>query len=110
VFGMMLQRRREYVTLLAHGMRTWELHILVLAEAALVAISGLVVGMFVGAGMAFLLVHVLRTLFILDPEITFAAGRIVLLAGLAVATTLASALTAVAVLRRLKPTELLREA
>jgi len=110
VFGMMLQRRREYVTLLAQGMQTWELRIVVLAEAALVAISGLVVGMLVGAGMAFLLIHVLRPLFILDPEITFAAGRIVTLAGLAAAATLASALTAVAILRRLKPTELLREA
>jgi putative ABC transport system permease protein len=110
VFGMMLQRRREYVTLLAQGMRTWELQVLVLAEAGLVAISGLVVGMLVGAGMAFLLIHVLRPLFILDPQITFAAGRIVLVAGLAVAATLASALTAVAILRRLKPTELLREA
>jgi putative ABC transport system permease protein len=110
VFGMMLQRRREYVTLLAQGMRTRELHVLVLAEAALVAVSGLVVGMLVGAAMAFLLIHVLRPLFILDPEITFAAGRIVVLAGLAAAATIASAVTAVAILRRLKPTELLREA
>jgi putative ABC transport system permease protein len=110
VFGIMLQRRREYVTLLAQGMRTRELHALVLGEAALVAVSGLAVGMLVGAGMAFLLIHVLRPLFILDPGITFAAGGIVVLAGLAAVATLASAFTAVAILRRMKPTELLREA
>ena len=38
VFGLMLQRRREYVTLLAQGMQGRELQALVLGEAALVAV------------------------------------------------------------------------
>jgi hypothetical protein len=59
--------------------------------------------------MAYLLVHVLRPLFILDPQVTFPAGAILSLAGLTVAATLASALGATDILRRLSPAELLRE-
>ena len=110
VFGIMLERRREYVTLRAQGMQTGELRALVLGEAAVVAIFGLVAGLLVGTGMAALLVHVLRPLFILNPSLAFPARDIVLLAVLAGAATLASALAATAMLRRLKPAELLREA
>jgi putative ABC transport system permease protein len=109
VFGLMLQRRSEYVTLRAHGMLAGELRALVLGEAALVAICGLVAGLLVGTGIGSLLVHVLRPLFILRPSVTFPVGDIALLAGLALAATLVSSLAATAILRRLKPTELLRE-
>jgi putative ABC transport system permease protein len=110
VFGLMLHRRREYVTLLAQGMQNRELRALVLAETGLIAIGGLAAGMLVGAGMAYLLVHVLRPLFILDASLTFPTGAIATLTGVAMAAALASALGAVAMLRRLRPTELLREA
>jgi putative ABC transport system permease protein len=110
VFGLVLERRREYVALLAQGMRTAELRALVLGEAALVASCGLACGLLVGTGMAALLVHVLRALFILHPRLTFPAGDIAVLAVLAGGATLASALAATALLRRLKPMELLREA
>jgi putative ABC transport system permease protein len=109
VFGLMLQRRREYVTLLAQGMQTRELQALVLAEVALVAVCGLAAGILVGTGMAYLLVHVLRPLFILDPSVTFAPARIATLSLLSVAAALAAALAATAILRHLKPSELLRE-
>lgn len=109
VFGLMLQRRREYVTMRAQGMRTGELRAVVLGEAALVALGGLLGGVLVGTGMASMLVGVLRPLFVLDPGLTFAAGRIATLAALAMAATLVSALIATAMLRRLRPTELLRE-
>jgi putative ABC transport system permease protein len=109
VFGLMLQRRREYVTLLAQGMQSRELQALVLGEAALVAICGLAAGVVVGIGMGYLLVHILRPLFILDPSVTFPAGDMATLAILVLAATLASALTAIAMLRRLRPTEVLRE-
>ena len=59
--------------------------------------------------MAYGLVQVLRPLFILDPSVTLPAGEVATLAVLAMAATLASALTATAVLRRARPTELLRE-
>jgi putative ABC transport system permease protein len=109
VFGMMLQRRREYVTQLAQGMQARELRALVLGEAALVAACGLAAGLLVGTGMGYLLVHVLRPLFILDPSVTFPAGKIVTLTVLVMAATLASALTATVILRRLRPTEILRD-
>jgi putative ABC transport system permease protein len=110
VFGLMLHRRREYVTLLAQGMQNRELRALVLTEAGLIAIGGLAAGVVVGAGMAYLLVHVLRPLFILDASLTFPAATIATLAGVAMAAALASAFSAAALLRRLRPTELLREA
>ena len=109
MFGLMLQRRREYVTLLAQGMLSGELRRLVLAEVALVAASGLAAGLVVGTGMGYLLVHVLRPLFILDPGMTFPVGKVALVAGLVIAAAVASALLAAALLRRLSPTELLRE-
>jgi putative ABC transport system permease protein len=109
IFGLMLQRRREYVALRAQGLRMGELHALVLAEAALVAACGLVAGLLVGSGIALLLVDILRALFILDPTVTFPLGRIVTLAALVLAATLISGLAATEILRRLKPTEILRE-
>jgi putative ABC transport system permease protein len=109
VFGLMLQRRREYVTMRALGLHTGELQALVLGEAALVSLSGLVAGMLVGSGMAALLVHILRPLFILDPSVTFPLAGTLTLAGLALAAALLSATTATATLRRLNPTEILRE-
>jgi putative ABC transport system permease protein len=109
VFGLMLQRRSEYITLLAQGMRGRELRALVLGEAALVALCGLVAGLVVGTVIGSLLVHVLRPLFILRPEFTIPAGDLALLAALALVATVISSLVATAILRRLKPTELLRE-
>jgi putative ABC transport system permease protein len=110
VFGLMLQRRREYVALRAQGMGGRQLRALVLGEAALVALCGLAAGLLVGTGMAYLLVHVLQPLFVLHPAVRFPAGQIAALAGLAMAATLTSAVAATAILRRLRPTELLREA
>jgi putative ABC transport system permease protein len=109
VFGLMLERRREYVTLRAQGMQTQELRALVAGEAALVAACGLAAGLLVGTGMASLLVHILRPLFIVHPSLTFPAGEIATLAGLAAAATVAAALGATVLLRRLRPNELLRE-
>ena len=109
VFGLMLQRRSEYVTLVAQGMRAGEIRALVLGEAALVAICGLLAGLLVGVGIGSLLVHVLRPLFVLPPGFTVPAGDLALLAGLALAAAVFSSLIATAILRRLKPTELLRE-
>jgi putative ABC transport system permease protein len=109
VFGLMLQRRREYVTLRAQGMNSRELQALVIGEVALVAACGLAAGLLVGTGMAALLVHVLRPLFILDPGITFPAAELARLAVLLLGATLAATLAASAILARLRPAELLRE-
>ncbi len=110
VFGLILQRRREYVTMRAQGMRTGELRRLVLGETAAVTVFGLAAGMLVGSVMGYLLVRVLRPLFVLDPGVSLSLlGTLTLVALVAVATV-ASALAATALLRRLRPTELLREA
>lgn len=109
VFGLMLQRRREYVTLRAQGMPSAGLQTLILGEAAFVALSGLAAGTVVGAGMGALLVHVLQPLFILAPVTTIALGQGALLAGLVIGATVASTLAALTILRRLSPSEVLRE-
>lgn len=110
VFGLLLARRREYIALRAQGLHGRELQALVLGEAALVASAGLVAGLLVGTGLALLMVHVLRPLFILAPQVTLPAGELVTLAGLAMAVALLSAAAATRILRKLNPTEILREA
>ncbi len=109
VFGLIVQRRREYVTLRALGLRMRGLQILVLTEAGIVAVCGLVAGILVGSGVAVLTIQVLRAMFILSPAMTFPAGRVVLLAALVTAATVVAGLAGAEVLRRLEPTEILRE-
>jgi putative ABC transport system permease protein len=109
MFGLLLQRRREYVVLRAQGMHAREVRSLVLGEAALVAVGGLASGLLVGAGSGFLLVQVLRPLFIVPPAFALPAGALAVLGLAAVAATLASAFATLAALRRVSPTEILRE-
>jgi putative ABC transport system permease protein len=109
VFGLLLQRRREYVTLRAQGMPSRRLQALILGEAAFVGVSGLVGGLLVGGGMGLLLVHILQPLFILPPVARVPVRDAALLVGLVVAATVASTLAALTVLRRLNPSEVLRE-
>lgn len=109
VFALLLQRRREYVALRALGLGTGEVLGLVVGEAALVVVAGLAAGVAVGLGMARLLVHILRPLFVLDPVWTVPLGRMALVGLLPVAAAFASALVATLTLRRLSPTEVLRD-
>jgi putative ABC transport system permease protein len=109
VFGLMLHRRREYVTLRAQGLRVSELRAMVLAEAALVAVLGVAAGILVGSVVGALTIRALRGLFILEPRVSFPVGRIAMLAALALTGALVSGLAATEILRRLRPTEVLRE-
>jgi len=109
VFGLVLERRREYVMLRAQGAAQGQVRALVVGETAVVAVSGLVAGVLVGLGMGALLVHVLQPLFVLRPSVVVSGGGVAILVGLAFVATLGSAFAASAVLRRLRPTELLRE-
>ena len=79
------------------------------ATGVALAVCGLAAGLLVGSGIAFLLVHILRALFVLDPAVTFPAGHIAMLSILVLMATLVSGLAATEILRRLKPTEILRE-
>ena len=109
VFGLMLQRRREYVTLRALGAQTMQVRTMVVGEATVVVVAGLVAGIAVGTGMAFLLVRILRPIFVLEPGTTFATGDVAAMAALVLVAGVVSALAATAILRRLDPTSLLRE-
>ena len=109
VFGLMLQRRREYVTLRAQGMPSRKLQALILGEAGFVALGGLVAGVVVGGAMGLLLVHILQPLFILPPATTIPLRGVALLVGLVIAATAGSTLAALTILRRLSPSEVLRE-
>ena len=109
VFGLMLQRRREYVVLRAQGLPAPRLNLLIGGEAAFVAASGLLAGAAVGSALGLLLVRVLKPLFILPPVTALPWGDTALLAALLAAATLLSVLVALSVLRRLSPSEILRE-
>jgi putative ABC transport system permease protein len=109
VFGLMLQRRREYVTLRAQGMPERQVGALVLGEAGLVAVGGLLAGAAVGVAMAYVFVHILRPLFVLEPRMTVDGTGLALLLALPIVATGVSALAAATMLRRMRPTELLRD-
>jgi putative ABC transport system permease protein len=109
VFGLLLQRRREYVTLRAQGMHAGEIRSLLVMEAGGVVVLGCVVGLLVGGGMAFFLVNVLRPLFVLRPPIVLPATGIATLAALVLGVSLVASLAATALVNRLRPTELLRD-
>jgi putative ABC transport system permease protein len=110
VFGLLLQRRKEYVTMRALGIRMGQLRALVLGEAALVAVLSLGVGAAVGAAMAAMFVQILASLFTIPPtSLTVPTGQLALLASLVLAGMGLSVLLAARSLRRLNPVELLRE-
>jgi putative ABC transport system permease protein len=109
VFGLLLQRRREYVTMRAQGLQSTEIRALIVAETGTVTLSACLTGIVVGIGMAVLLVNVLRPLFVLPPTLVFPVGSVLGLALLIVAATLVAAVAASGLIGRLKPTELLRD-
>ena len=109
VFGLMLERRREYVTLLAQGMRRGELRAVVLGEIAVVAAIGIVAGLLVGAAMAALLVHAMSGLFILRPSLAVPVADLVVLTCAAATGAAGSGVLATRLLGRMRATELLRE-
>jgi putative ABC transport system permease protein len=110
VFGLLLQRRKEYVTMRALGIRFGQLRSLVLGEAGLVAILSLVVGGTVGTAMAYMFVQILGSLFTIPPTaLTFPAQQLVTLAVLVLGGMGVSGLLAARSLARLSPVELLRE-
>ena len=109
VFGLLLQRRREYVTLRAQGMLIGKIRSLLVSESVGVAVVGAGLGALVGAGMAYFLVTVLRPLFVLRPEVVLPRADIVLLAALVLAVSVIASLAATTLIRRLPPEELLRD-
>lgn len=110
VFGLLMQRRKEYLTLRALGIRMRQLQAIVVGESTLVAVGGLLVGSIAGTVMAYMFVQILRPIFVLPPErLTFPLGLLGTLAALVIGGSVLSALGASALVRRLNPIELLRE-
>lgn len=109
VFGLLMQRRREYVTLRAQGLRSREVRQLVLAESGVSAILGALIGLGIGVVMASQFVQVLRPIFTLAPPLRLALPELSVLAVLVLVATALSALAAAVLIGRLKPTELLRD-
>lgn len=110
IFGLLLQRRKEYMTLRALGIRMRQLQSLLLGEAAVVAIFGVVVALGVSTAMAYMFVQILRPVFTLPPDrITFPVEQLASLAALALGSMLVCSLAAGVLLRRINPVELVRE-
>jgi len=109
VFGLLLQRRREYVTLRAQGLEPHTIRRLIAAEASTVAIGGTVAGVLVGAAMGYYFVAVLRPLFVLVPAYHLPARGVVEPVGLVILATVIVTWFASRLVNRLDPTELLRD-
>lgn len=110
VFGLLLQRAKEHVTMRALGIRMAQLQGLVLGEAGLVSVVSLVIGGLVGTAMALMFVQILRPLFIIAPDGLAVPGLELALLGLLVLAAMAlSSVIAGASLRRVRLVEILRE-
>lgn len=109
VFGLLLQRRREYVTLRAQGLDLRTIRLLIAAEAGTVAVIGAVAGVLVGTTMGYYFVTVLRPLFVLTPSYTLPVRTLLAPIGLVLAATVICTLAGASLVNRLEPTELLRD-
>ena len=109
VFGLLLQRRREYITLRAQGLEPRTIRFLIGAEASAVAIAGTLAGLVVGAAMGYYFVTVLRPLFVLAPRYTLPVRTIAIPVALVLVATAISAVAGSRLVNRLQPTELLRD-
>ncbi len=110
VFGLLLRRRKEHITMRALGIRMRNLVSLIVAEALLVAVASIVIGGIVGTAMALVFVQILRPLFTIPPAgVTVPALSVALLLGLVLVVAVAASLVAGGVLRRTRLVEVLRE-
>ena len=109
VFGLLLQRRREYVTLRAQGLDLRTIRLLIAAEASTVAVIGAVAGVLVGTAMGYYFVTVLRPLFVLAPSYSLPVRTLLAPIGLVLVATVICTLAGARLVNRLEPTELLRD-
>ena len=109
VFGLLLQRRREYVTLRAQGLDVRSIRVLIAAEAGTVALVGAVTGVLVGTAMGYYFVTVLRPLFVLAPAYTLPVRNLLAPIGLLLLATIVCTLVGSRLVNQLEPTELLRD-
>lgn len=108
VFGLLLQRRREYVTLRAQGLAAPTIAAIIAGEAGTVALGGVAAGLVVGMAMGYYFVGVLRPLFVLDPAYSIPLSVVTPVWLVAIATLIAT-IAGARLVNRLAPTELLRD-
>lgn len=109
VFGLLLARRREYVTLRAQGLSPRSIRALISAEAAAVAAAGSICGVALGIGVAYYFVKILRPLFTVGPQMSITLVAVVsIVAAVGVATAVTS-LMGSSLVNRLRASELLRD-
>jgi putative ABC transport system permease protein len=109
VFGLMLQRRREYVTLRALGLHPASIRMLISAEAVTAAVAGCAVGLPVGLAMAYFLINVLRPLFVLDPPHLIPFVPLSMVLGSILLSAAVTSLAASSLVNRLRAPELMRD-
>jgi putative ABC transport system permease protein len=110
VFGVLMSRRREHITLRALGLGLPKVAGIVLGEAAAVAGIAVVVGTAVGVGMAAIDVQILRSLFVIPPH-GLAAGVTGILGptGIVIVGVALALMAGYAGLARARLVEILRE-
>jgi putative ABC transport system permease protein len=109
VFGLLLQRRREYITLRSQGLGPSTVWLLIAAEAAAVALGGSTSGILVGIGMGFYFVKVLQPLFIHTPHYIVPFHAISFPTILVLIGTSISSIAGSRLVNSLQPMELLRD-
>ncbi len=109
VFGLLLSRRREYVTLKAQGMSSQAIRRLIGAEAATATIAGSLIGAPVGLAMAYYFINVLQPLFVLNPPYIIPLWPLAIIIGSVMIAAIVTSVAASSLVNRLKPTELLRD-
>ncbi len=109
VFGLLFQRRREYITLKAQGLKPNIIRSLIAAEASSVALGGSISGILVGITMGFYFVKVLQPLFVHVPVYVISIQSIFLPISLVFIGTVISSYTGSRQINSLNPMELLRD-
>jgi ABC-type lipoprotein release transport system permease subunit len=109
VFGLLLQRRREYVTLRAQGMSPRAIQTFIGAEAGTAAVVGCSLGVVVGLMMAYYFINVLRPLFVLKPEYVIPLTSLGAILASVLAATVVTSVAASALVNQLQAMELLRD-
>lgn len=109
MFGLLLQRRREYVTLRAQGMATRSIGMLIGAETCTATLAGAAGGIIVGAAMGVSFVGVLRPLFVLDPAYIIDVQSVLVPLTLLSVAAFAAAVLGTRLVARLSAVELLRD-
>lgn len=109
VFGLLLQRRREYVTLRAQGVQPRAIRALITAEAGTVAVAGCISGVAVGLVMGIYFINVLRPLFVLTPPYHAPVGATLAVVASVLVATAFTSVAASPLVNRLRATELLRD-